>query len=295
MIKLKNKQKNLEKLSFQLIQFIDPTPFEYNGTNYIYADITPEYGDQKKETIVDKDNKKLIKIHIDIKKIIKDLDNYKGSLELKKQLNKFLDERYTPEIWRNWNFFNPMKAEEAKSNSVRNFLTNIYKIGDYNYNTYEYLYYSYIEIISNKTDYNNMASDISTLRGKVSKLESGFDKETEYIENKIKSNVYSEFITILGIFTAITFAIFGGMNLLSNLFKNIGSTSASLGQTLILAAIFGLIMWGIIELLFYWISKIKGITDSTKDKDKKWFNWLAIGVLAIILILGILLFTKAIK
>lgn len=108
-------------------------------------------------------------------------------------------------------------------------------------------------------------------------------------------NIYSEFVAILGIFTAITFAIFGGMNLLTDLFKNIGSSPASLGQTMILAAIFGLIMWGIIELLFYWISKIKGITDSTKDKNKTYFNWLAIGVLAIILILGILLFTKAIK
>ena len=122
-----------------------------------------------------------------------------------------------------------------------------------------------------------------------------FEKENEResnIENKIKSNVYSEFITILGIFTAITFAIFGGMNLLSNLFQKIGSTFTSLGQTLILVAIFGLVMWGIIELLFYWISKIKGITDSTKDKNKKYFNWIAISVLTVILIIGILLFTK---
>lgn len=106
------------------------------------------------------------------------------------------------------------------------------------------------------------------------------------------NSIYSEFITILGIFTAITFAIFGGMNLLTNLFKNTGNTASSLGYTLILAAIFGLIMWGITELLFYWISKINGITDSTKDKNKIWFNWIAIIVLTGILILGVLLFTK---
>lgn len=106
------------------------------------------------------------------------------------------------------------------------------------------------------------------------------------------NSIYSEFITILGIFTAITFAIFGGMNLLTNLFKNTGNTASSLGYTLILAAIFGLIMWGITELLFYWISKINGITDSTKDKNKILFNWIAIIVLTGILILGVLLFTK---
>lgn len=148
-----------------------------------------------------------------------------------------------------------------------------------------------------KTEYsiNAINSRLDALNTSIESIEEKNEHTDEKIENKIKSKVYSEFIAILGIFTAITFAIFGGMNLLSNLFQNIGSTPASLGQTLILAAIFGLIMWGIIELLFYWISKIKGITDSTKDKNKKRFNWFAIGVLVIILILGILLFTIASK
>ena len=154
-------------------------------------------------------------------------------------------------------------------------------------------YDSKLEQISNRL--NDEEKKISQYDSKLEQISNRINDEEKKITNKIKGNVYSEFIAILGIFTAITFAIFGGMNLLSNLFQNIGSTPASLGQTLILAAIFGLIMWGIIELLFYWISKIKGITDSTKDKNKTYFNWLAIGVLAIILILGILLFTKAIK
>ena len=80
------------------------------------------------------------------------------------------------------------------------------------------------------------------------------------------------------------------MNLLTDLFKNIGSSTTSLGQTLIIAAVFGLIMWGIIELLFYWISKIKGTTNSTKDKNKKWFNWIAFIILTFLLIVGVWLF-----
>ena len=125
-------------------------------------------------------------------------------------------------------------------------------------------------------------------------LSKGIEQQKVHLKkytNKL-NNIYSDFIAILGIFTAITFAIFGGMNLLTNLFKNTGSTASSLGYTLILAAIFGLIMWGITELLFYWISKIKGITDSTKDKNKILFNWIAIIVLTGILIIGVLLFTK---
>lgn len=98
-------------------------------------------------------------------------------------------------------------------------------------------------------------------------------KDTEHtdekIENNLRKNIYTDFIAILGIFTAITFAIFGGMNLLSNLFQNIGSTPASLGQTLILAAIFGLFMWGIIELLFNWISKIKEPLNQSENGKKE--------------------------
>lgn len=92
-------------------------------------------------------------------------------------------------------------------------------------------------------------------------------------EIKIKKEIYPQFITILGIFTAITFAIFGGMNLLSNLFKNMRNTHASLGQALILASIFGFTLWGLIEILFLWISKINLIKDDKDDKagrdDKK--------------------------
>ncbi|RHW54441.1 Yip1 family protein [Lactobacillus bombicola] len=153
------------------------------------------------------------------------------------------------------------------------------------------------EIINQKID--DSSKNLTQVNEKLSKqkdsLENKINNQTDTVLSKVKSLIYPEIITILGIFTAITFAIFGGMNLLTDLFKNIGSTPASLGQTMILAVIFGLIMWGIIELLFYWISKIKGITDSTKDKNKTYFNWLAIGVLAGILILGILLFTKTIK
>ena len=87
-------------------------------------------------------------------------------------------------------------------------------------------------------------------------------KETEI---KIKKEIYPQFITILGIFTAITFAIFGGMNLLSNLFKNMRNTHASLGQALILASIFGFTLWGLIEILFLWISKINLIKDDKKE------------------------------
>ncbi|AIS09050.1 hypothetical protein LACWKB8_0779 [Lactobacillus sp. wkB8] len=119
-------------------------------------------------------------------------------------------------------------------------------------------------------------------------------------ENNIKKELYPEFIAILGIFTAITFAIFGGMSLLSNLFQNMRSTHASLGQALILVSVFGFTLWGLIEILFIWISKINLTKDDKIDKDdkkekkidkkEKIFNWSALSFLTVILIFGLALF-----
>lgn len=280
----------------QLIQFIDPTPIEDNNNYYTYADITDKYSDQEKETITNLDNYTVNVTHIDVKNIIKKLNNSLGFLAVRNQLKKTLEEKYTPDIWNSWNYFNPMELKDAPNQKIKSFLTNLYKIKEYDPDFYFFLYVTYTDIINNITDYKQMASRISKLQNKVNEFESMFDKQIIHIENEIRKNVYSEFITILGIFTAITFAIFGGMNLLSALFKNIGSTPASLGQTLILAAVFGLIMWGITVLFFYWINTIK--TNHDKKFYRQWGFWLNVLFIVLVILLliaGIFLFLKKIK
>ncbi len=159
--------------------------------------------------------------------------------------------------------------------------------------------------------YNHVVKSYKTIYGNINKTNftrkiddlgleiKSISKETEI---KIVKEVYPQFITLLGIFTAITFAIFGGMNLLSNLFKNMRNTHASLGQALILASIFGFTLWGLIEILFIWISKINLTKDDKIDKDdkeekkidkkEKIFNWSALSFLTVILIFGLALFLK---
>ena len=157
--------------------------------------------------------------------------------------------------------------------------------------------------------YNHVVKSYKTIYGNINKTNftrkiddlgleiKSISKETEI---KIVKEIYPQFITILGIFTAITFAIFGGMNLLSNLFQNMRSTHASLGQALILVSVFGFTLWGLIEILFIWISKINLTKDNKIDKDdkkekkidkkEKIFNWSALSFLTVILILGFRLF-----
>ena len=131
------------------------------------------------------------------------------------------------------------------------------------YNNVVTSYKGYYGVITKKGDSVNIKERLDDLERKV-------ENNSINAKSNIKKELYPEFITILGIFTAITFAIFGGMNLLSNLFQNMRSTHASLGQALILASIFGFTLWGLIEILFIWISKIN-LTKVDKDNrnDKK--------------------------
>ena len=108
--------------------------------------------------------------------------------------------------------------------------------------------------------------------------------------NNLKSKIYTDFITILGIFTAITFAAFGGIQLLGNLFNNITSRNTHqlpfLGDVLILSSIFGLVMYGLIITLFVGINKTTGIERKYKFTSSitKWI----IAVLAFLFFIGVI-------
>ena len=158
----------------------------------------------------------------------------------------------------------------------------------------------YSKLKENKEKLNSLNKNTYHINSKIDEQGFKIKNMEQTILNKIKEDVYPEFITILGIFTAITFAIFGGMNLLSNLFRNMRNTRASLGQALILASVFGFTLWGLIEILFIWISKINLTKDDKIDKDdkkekkidkkEKIFNWSALSFLTVILIFGLALF-----
>ncbi|CAJ1189071.1 hypothetical protein CPEBRM1_ABPJDJAI_01115 [Companilactobacillus paralimentarius] len=108
--------------------------------------------------------------------------------------------------------------------------------------------------------------------------------------NDMKKNIYTDFITILGIFTAITFAAFGGVQLLGNLFNNINIRSSNqlpfIGDTLILSSLFGLVMYGIIVTLFVGINKVTNLKERYIF-DKK-VTRIILGILIFFIILGIL-------
>ncbi len=74
---------------------------------------------------------------------------------------------------------------------------------------------------------------------------------------KIKDSIYSDFIAILGIFTAITFATFGGLQLIGNIFGKVSVfTFKNIGGVLMLGSIYLLGMYLILIALLVGISKL---------------------------------------
>lgn len=84
-------------------------------------------------------------------------------------------------------------------------------------------------------------------------------KQLEDME-QTKERIYTDFVSILGIFTAITFATFGGLQLLGNVFGNIKDiTFNNIGGTLILGSIFVAGTYLLLIALFSGISKISNV------------------------------------
>ena len=221
-------------------------------------------------------------IDLDIKNLI-----YSVAIGNDKKLNKIFNKCYDAlETLETLDKLYPKHKQDLEDDIEENLPLYLKKLKGYTDHEIKNLYKNvvtsykwYYGIITNKGDWANVKERLDDMDRKI-------EDNRIKSENNIKKDIYPDFITILGIFTAITFAIFGGMNLLSSLFRNIGSTSASLGQTLILAAIFSLCLWWIIELLFNWISKITEKEDMNISK----YKYTALTILLGLLIFGFVLF-----
>ncbi|MGF1982289.1 hypothetical protein ACQUEN_03955 [Lactococcus taiwanensis] len=94
--------------------------------------------------------------------------------------------------------------------------------------------------------------------------------------SEIKTKIYSEFIAILGIFTAISFAMMGSLQLLGTIFNDVSNPSdKKLGYIMEAGGIYLVIMSLLIFVLFVGMRKILG------GKEKTWV-WLSMIVVVVI-------------
>lgn len=103
-------------------------------------------------------------------------------------------------------------------------------------------------------DLTDVKANIDDIAGQAKSLNSNYKK---LVDKNEKMTV--DFVTILGIFTSITFATFGGLQLLGNVFGNIKSVdSASVGSELILGAVFLFGTYMILIALLTGLSRLMG-------------------------------------
>lgn len=102
-------------------------------------------------------------------------------------------------------------------------------------------------------------NQVKQAENQLSEIQKSFvevDKKIKDIED-VKSAIYTDFIAILGIFTAITFATFGATSVLGSVFTNISNpTPIKLGYSLTIAGIYFLGLYGLISIMFTGIYRI---------------------------------------
>lgn len=103
-------------------------------------------------------------------------------------------------------------------------------------------------------DLTDVKASIDDIAGQAKSLNSNYKN---LVDKNEKMTV--DFVTILGIFTSITFATFGGLQLLGNVFGNIKSVdSASVGSELMLGAVFLFGTYMILIALLTGLSRLMG-------------------------------------
>ena len=117
-------------------------------------------------------------------------------------------------------------------------------------------------------DVDKAKENIKIAQEDVDKVKDDIEDYSEDMKN-IKGNIYTDFISILGIFTAITFATFGGLQLLGNVFgQNASRDTHALGSALVLGSIYIYGTYLLLLALLTGIHKLMRVNDTVKVKTK---------------------------
>ena len=184
-------------------------------------------------------------------------------------------------------------------------LMNLEMIIDYCQENYEILD-KQITSIKTGTQYENNELDCSKLVQKLHKLNDHIELELDRIQfsvkrerevrirmvddlnntlrkaqddmtntaNNIEAKLNNTVISVLGIFSAIIIAFFGGLNVLGNIFTHVSSSSVSIYRLIFMSCLTGVIVFNIIFMLLHFISKIldknMGRLCDWNLRDKAW-------------------------
>ena len=133
-------------------------------------------------------------------------------------------------------------AEEDLCNSVRKLLdhTNL-----------EISRINYVNVIDTRIDITgeDFQNRISSINFQVDEA----DKKVEEVKNKV-NNSYSDYVSILGIFSGIVLVFFGGTSIFGNIISNMQKTSVD--KSVLICSITGIVIFDIIFMFIYFLAKL---------------------------------------
>lgn len=151
-------------------------------------------------------------------------------------------------------------VDDGNTETLKNVIRTTFQLDIMKYQ-YDKLDQHFKSLNSDYNRLNEQASSLKTMRG----------------------SIYTDLVTILGIFVAIIVAVFGGFQSLGNLFENVDKIGLGKAISLDAVALFGVYL--ILILLFQGISKL---THQTRYQISIKFNAYLIVSFVIVFLLGIL-------
>ena len=107
------------------------------------------------------------------------------------------------------------------------------------------------ELEETKTKLIELQDDLQKADSEISK----YEKKFKVLRAK-QSSIYTDFITILGVFSSFVFVMFGGFSALSDIIQSVSYSTVSLTKTLLISSsLFGFLITVLYSLL-YWVSII---------------------------------------
>ena len=134
-----------------------------------------------------------------------------------------------------------------------------------------------------------VANTASEKANVVSKQVNRANRQAKKAKKKVTS-IYSEFIAILGIFTALSFALNGSFQILGTLFKDIKHPkSGSIGYSFVIGGLYLLIIYIVIVVLFEGMSKI---VDEEAHYEISKPLWVTISIFSVVMmVIGLIALT----
>lgn len=120
----------------------------------------------------------------------------------------------------------------------------------------------------------------------IEKITEDVTEEAETARRKVQK-IYSEFVGILGVFTALSFALMGSVQVFGNILNNVTDPNRkTIGFVLVVAGIYMILIYFVVMTLFIGMKKIFGIDGEYRFNVK--FTRCMLGVSGILILIGVI-------